>query len=119
MPYREAFEHNRKKRLRKSGAIEPSLVCLHTRISQRFDNTSHADHARFGPLMATVAGFWGVCDLPCGAPYKSLVEIYTGPHIGGPKMFVLGVYVHVYVYVYAHVNVYAYVCMCLCMHACT
>ena len=29
--------------------IEPPLVCLRIRISRRFDNTSHADHTRFGP----------------------------------------------------------------------
>ena len=50
--------------------------------------------------LATVAGFWGVCDLPCGAPYEYLVEIYKGPHIGGPKLFVLCMYVCMYVCTY-------------------
>ena len=34
-------------RLRESGAIEPSLVCFHTRISHRFDNTKFSTRRCF------------------------------------------------------------------------
>ena len=57
-------------------------------------------HTRFNPVTATVAGFWGVCKLSCGAPYKSFVEICKGPHIRGPKPFVLGMYVCTYLRMY-------------------
>ena len=45
--------------------------------------------------LATVAGFWGCCDLPCGAPCKSLVEIYK-----------------------AYIRLETYVCMYVCMYIC-
>ena len=42
-------------------------------------------HTRSGPLTATVARFCDVCRPPMWGPYKSLVEICKGPHIGGAQ----------------------------------
>ena len=57
-----------------------------------------------------------------GAPHKSLVKIYKGPHTGGTKPSVLDMYVCMYVCICMYVCMHAcmYVCMfvCICSYIC-